>query len=134
LLLGNGTGEFTTPQTGNISLPYIQSRGDCQGDFNGDGILDKAYTGASSVTITLGTGQQTSIFLNASPHSVRIGDFNSDNKLDLVTSNWDKNNISVLLGNGLGGFSSPRFSYWRCAYSWASSTLAGDKRDVASYA
>jgi hypothetical protein len=109
-LLGNGSGGFSTPQTDNLTLPYVQSRGNCQGDFNNDGILDMAYanTGASSVTVVLGgTNSQISISLNASPHSVRIGDFNNDNKLDLVTSNWDKNNVSVLLGDGIGGFSSP---------------------------
>ena len=39
------------------------------------------------------------------PHSVAVGDFNGDGKLDLVTANWESNNVSVLVGNGNGTFS-----------------------------
>ncbi len=39
------------------------------------------------------------------PSSVTTGDFNSDGKLDLATANAFSDNVSVLLGNGLGGFS-----------------------------
>lgn len=35
------------------------------------------------------------------------GDFNNDGKFDIATSNWSVNNVSILLGNGAGGFSSP---------------------------
>ena len=36
--------------------------------------------------------------------SVTTGDFNADGKLDLATANFNSDNVSVLLGNGLGGF------------------------------
>nr|NCS41791.1 VCBS repeat-containing protein [Microcystis aeruginosa BS13-10] len=39
------------------------------------------------------------------PYSVRLGDFNGDGKLDLATANNVANNVSVLLGNGTGSFS-----------------------------
>ena len=35
------------------------------------------------------------------------GDFNADGKLDLVTANGIPNHVSVLLGNGIGGFAAP---------------------------
>jgi hypothetical protein len=35
------------------------------------------------------------------------GDFNSDGKLDLVTANFGSNNLSLILGNGMGGFGLP---------------------------
>ncbi|MDJ0604507.1 VCBS repeat-containing protein, partial [Microcystis sp. M53602_WE12] len=38
------------------------------------------------------------------PYSVRLGDFNGDGKLDLATANNVANNVSVLLGNGIGSF------------------------------
>jgi hypothetical protein len=41
------------------------------------------------------------------PHSVAVGDFNGDGRADLATPNAGSNNVSVLLGNGSGGFGVP---------------------------
>ncbi len=38
------------------------------------------------------------------PFSVTVGDFNRDGIADLATANYNDNNVSVLLGNGRGGF------------------------------
>ncbi|MGH9845544.1 MAG: PxKF domain-containing protein, partial [Blastocatellia bacterium] len=38
------------------------------------------------------------------PLSVAVGDFNLDGKPDLATANFSSNNVSVLLGQGSGGF------------------------------
>src|SRR5436190_21963513 len=38
------------------------------------------------------------------PNDVGTGDFNKDNRLDLVTANYWDNTVSVRLGDGLGGF------------------------------
>jgi hypothetical protein len=38
------------------------------------------------------------------PSSVAIGDVNGDGKPDLAVANASSNTISVLLGNGAGGF------------------------------
>jgi thiol-disulfide isomerase/thioredoxin len=35
---------------------------------------------------------------------VAVGDFNADGKLDLATANNNSDNVSILLGNGTGGF------------------------------
>lgn len=40
------------------------------------------------------------------PQAVVTGDFNKDGRLDLVTANTGDNSVSVLLGNGSGGFAS----------------------------
>ena len=39
------------------------------------------------------------------PSSVAVGDFNGDGKQDLAVANFDSNNVSILLGNGVGSFS-----------------------------
>ena len=46
----------------------------------------------------------TSFAAGTQPFSVAVGDFNGDNKPDLAVANAGSNNVSVLLGNGLGGF------------------------------
>jgi hypothetical protein len=38
------------------------------------------------------------------PNSVAVGDFNKDGKPDLATANFTASTVSVLLGNGSGGF------------------------------
>jgi hypothetical protein len=38
------------------------------------------------------------------PHFVKVGDFNSDGKLDLAIASYVNNNVSVLLGTGTGSF------------------------------
>ncbi|HEY9691428.1 MAG TPA: FG-GAP-like repeat-containing protein [Oculatellaceae cyanobacterium] len=40
------------------------------------------------------------------PRSVTVGDFNGDGFQDLATANFNSNIVSVLLGNGTGGFGS----------------------------
>ena len=41
------------------------------------------------------------------PLSVAVGDFNGDGKPDLALANSVDNNVTVLLGNGSGGFTTP---------------------------
>ncbi|MES2774583.1 MAG: VCBS repeat-containing protein [Bacteroidota bacterium] len=41
------------------------------------------------------------------PMSMTVGDFNNDGNQDFITANYESNNVSVGLGNGLGGFSTP---------------------------
>ena len=40
----------------------------------------------------------------STPRYLTVSDINKDGKLDLVTSNYDSNSFSVLLGDGSGGF------------------------------
>jgi hypothetical protein len=44
------------------------------------------------------------------PQALIPGDFNNDSKLDLATANYDDGTVSVLLGDGLGGFGVARQS------------------------
>jgi hypothetical protein len=42
--------------------------------------------------------------VGADPYSATVADFNSDGSLDLAVSNYGESSVSVLLGNGNGGF------------------------------
>ncbi|TAH19878.1 MAG: T9SS C-terminal target domain-containing protein [Cytophagales bacterium] len=42
---------------------------------------------------------------NFNPRSVAIGDFNGDGKADFAAANYGSNNVSIRLGDGMGGFS-----------------------------
>jgi hypothetical protein len=84
------------------------------GDFNADGILDVAIANAGgSVTVHFGRGSAghgdgtfapaVSFPVPGMPFGIAAGDFNGDGILDLVTSNYGSNNVSVLLGQGVPG-------------------------------
>lgn len=88
------------------------------GDWDGDGDLDLAVANVfgDAVTILLGNGggdfspaSGTAIPVGTAPVAVANGDWNNDNILDLVVSNRDGDSISILLGDGLGGFGPSRF-------------------------
>src|SRR4051812_31037905 len=42
--------------------------------------------------------------VGSNPQAIAVGDFNVDGRPDLVTANSSANSVSVLLGNGSGGF------------------------------
>ena len=112
VLLGNGSGGFTaaagSPFAVGISPVFVAT-----GDFNGDGKLDivTANSADNSISVLLGNGAGgftaaagSPFAVGRNPQSVAVGDFNGDGKLDIVTANSADNSISVLLGNGSGGF------------------------------
>ena len=114
VFLGNGDGTFsaqTTYSTGSGSALYDVAIG----DFNSDNILDFVVVnyGASNIGVFLGDGDVTfsdqmtySTGTNSYPRSVAIGDFNNDNRLDIVVANTYSYNFGVFLSYGNGTFSS----------------------------
>ena len=128
LLMGNGDGTFTpttvSPLTGN------SPRALAIGDFNGDGYPDIAVTDATDSAVAILLNQQcpllplqqcafaapVSISTGAYPLAIATADMNADGFLDLVVVNGDSYSVSVLLGDGKGGFtpavpqSGPNFS------------------------
>jgi len=113
ILLGNGSGGFSAASGSPVSAGS-EPRAVAVGDFNGDGKLDLAVAdaGGNTVSILLGNGSGGFTAASGSPPSVggypdciTVGDFNGDGIPDLAVTNFASANISILLGNGSGGFS-----------------------------
>ena len=85
-----------------------------QGDFNGDGNPDLAYTDASGLHILLGNGDgsfrhvQDISLPPGMGGTITVADVNSDGKLDLLFGGLNPlAQIGVVLGKGDGTFGSP---------------------------
>ncbi|MDQ6623788.1 MAG: FG-GAP-like repeat-containing protein [Verrucomicrobiota bacterium] len=82
-------------------------------DFNGDGKLDLAGSGANSAGVMLGNGDGTfrakiDYAVGGQAQDIAAGDFNGDAKIDLaVTINTLQIGLSLLTGTGTGAFNAP---------------------------
>jgi len=136
VLLGNGAGGFAAA----AGSPFAAGSGPSSvavGDFNGDGKPDLAIADYNGDNVTVLLGDGTGRFTAApsspfpagsQPNSVAVGDFNGDGKLDLAIANYNSNNVTVLLGDGAGGFTAARAVPSRRARSptpWRSATSTG---------
>jgi len=114
VMLGEGNGKFKAPlfstTVGVMSIAFA--------DVNGDGLPDVAVPATyNTLDISLGDGKgQFGISKTTStpgpvygPDSTVAADFNGDGKLDLAIAetNFPNGQVSVILGNGKGGFGSP---------------------------
>ncbi len=116
VMLGNGSGGFTMAAGSPIEV-VVGPTAVAVGDFNGDGVQDLAVTsGFNGVAVFLGNGSGAftkvagspfAVGPSAFPEAIAVGDFNGDGFQDIVTDNFvgsTSSSISVLLGNGSGGF------------------------------
>jgi hypothetical protein len=113
------SGSCSTPsftKTPSVTEDFVNYRAVTLGDFNGDGKPDIAAAAIASgssgtVRVYLGDGAggfgQAANFQTGDSNgawAITSGDFNRDGKLDLAVANNFSNSVSILLGNGNGGF------------------------------
>jgi FG-GAP-like repeat len=114
VLLGNGDGTFQTP----VSYATRGSPGALVvADFNGDGKPDLAVqTWHQTLSVLFGNGdgtfQPATDYVAGSDfdetYGIVVGDFNGDQKPDLVLADGPASTITVLLNQGSGGFKAAR--------------------------
>lgn len=116
IFLGNGTGSFATAKNFSVtSYPTSIT----VGDFNRDGKLDIVtshyYSSLVAELLADGAGgfKQADYWETGSrsgPWAVINNDFNGDGLIDLAVADYYQGNVSVMPGNGMGGFYGP-FSF-----------------------
>ena len=109
VLTGNGAGNFTllgSYSTGTVTNP----NGIVAADFNHDGNLDVAVTGANQAAVLLGSASgaltaQPAQTTGTNPLGISVADVNSDGKPDVIAFDaptGSTGEVDVLLGNGNG--------------------------------
>ena len=104
VLLGNGDGTFDPPSAPSSVVTGL---------FNHDSNLDLVIINEAANSVTLFTGHGDGTFTKdgtfaagTQPVAAVVGNFDgdADNHLDLAVVNQGSNNVTVLLGDGMGGF------------------------------
>lgn len=120
---GNGKGQFQQVKNSPFSVnSKPHTHGIAAADFNGDGYIDLATDdwGENKIIIIFGDGKgnfgkETFFNVGNRPYQrLRGADLNKDNKPDIVTTNLEGNNATVLLSNGNGTFTEPEGSPFSC--------------------
>jgi hypothetical protein len=127
VLVGNGGTQDVTVFLGDGKGGLSESRSFAAGpepteiaiaDLDRDGHLDLAIAnhGTPRVTVLLGDGKggfrpapgsPLAVRSNPHPHTIAACDANGDGALDLVIDSWGENRLTLLAGDGHGGFATP---------------------------
>jgi hypothetical protein len=112
VLRSDGSGGFS-PAYGSPfpvgRMPYIAAAG----DVDGDGLLDVAVPNAVDGNVTILRGEADgslaeapafSYAVESRPYFAGLADLNGDERLDLVTSHAETSLLTILIGDGMGGF------------------------------
>src|SRR5262249_5568325 len=115
ILLGNGSGGFSAAPGSPVATGSAGASSVAIGYLNGDASPDLAVANLNhnDVSVLLGNGSGGFSAAAGSPvatggtasSSIAVGNLNGDAKPDLAVANNGSNDVSVLLGNGSGGFS-----------------------------
>lgn len=122
VLFGNGRGGFAPASSVTVAVrPH--PHGIAAGDFDGDGSLDLVTDSWADDRLEIvfndgkGNFRTPGRYVPVGKHPyqrIRVGDLNRDGKADIVSPNLDGNDVTVLLGNGKGGFVQPAGSPFHC--------------------
>jgi hypothetical protein len=114
----DGTGQLVAGPLRTVGSDFI--RYSASGDLNGDGKDDVVFTMPTPAQIGVYLGDGAGTFNGAThsqvptangmtagnqPAGIVMGDFNNDGRQDVATANAGSNNVSVFLGDGIGGLS-----------------------------
>jgi hypothetical protein len=124
VLLGNGKGNFIAAPGSPFPVEGIpHTHGIATGDFNNDGRLDLVTDSWGNNQVEVLFGDSLDLFktqgvffkVGKRPYQrLRAADINSDGIDDIVTTNTEGNNATILLSNGKGGFYEPAGSPFAC--------------------
>jgi hypothetical protein len=145
VLLGDGEGGFTPAPNSPFAVdvkPHTHgvAAGDLNGDGNSDLVTDSWQTDQVEVLFCDGKGgfRTPGTFFPVGKHPyqrARVADVNGDGKADIITSNLEGDNVTVLLGDGKGGFKPSAGSPFPCGdspFNFAVGDVNGDgKPDLA---
>lgn len=104
---GSGNGTFSAPADQPLTAAVLEL---VIADFNNNENLDLAFALVSGqVRVCLGNGSGSisscnTVDVGTAPYGLAAGDFNGDLNIDIVTANQNDNTLSVLWGQGNGGF------------------------------
>jgi hypothetical protein len=124
VLLGNGMGNFTAAPKSPFPVEGIpHTHGIATGDFNNDGRLDLATDSWGNDQVEVLFGDSLDLFkspgmffkVGKRPYQrLRAADINNDGVDDIVTTNSESNDVTILLANGKGGFYEAAGSPFAC--------------------
>jgi hypothetical protein len=142
---GDGRGHFTrAASTFAVGpSPYPSALGDVNNDGHPDIVATTSATGpqraqqlpfSRALTLLLNDGHgsfraRQLPLRTGQPWYVAIGDLNGDHKADLVATHHDQNEVTVVAGDGKGGFNETGSSPYNFGHSVFSIDLADINRD-----
>lgn len=124
VLLGNGKGSFTAAAKSPFPVEGIpHTHGIATGDFNRDRRPDLVTDSWGNDNVEILFGDSADLFktpgvffkVGKRPYQrLRVADINRDGADDIVTTNTEANNVTVLLSDGKGGFNEAAGSPYPC--------------------
>ena len=137
ILLGNGKGQFSFAPGSPFTIESKpHPHGVAVADFNGDKRPDLAVDSwqENKVLVLFGKGDGTfqtpgvKFDVGQMPYQrLRTADLNEDGNVDIITSNFEAASVSILLGDGHGGFARKDFPTPPAPFGVAIADANGDK-------